>query len=255
MLRGVDPASSDDDDREFEASAAGRGGGGTRAAAKASAARLVAEEFGLRAGDLPATLLGVDVLGRLNLRPILADEMRQLATELEAETREQIQARAPPKTGSASASTAVPTAPAGAAASAAQRAATSDAPARRQRGAAADEEPRASSALSLSLLEQFDGATFGPRASVSARRRAALCWRSAVPAPSTGVVAGAVAAVPPRVPRVCACCMRLARFRCPECAGRSASASTQFGDPDGGLVCSRACLEVHAATRCGKHVA
>jgi hypothetical protein len=55
--------------------------------------------------------------------------------------------------------------------------------------------------------------------------------------------------------RLCSCCGRMARYRCPDCfAGAKGSSSAVFSDPDGGLVCGMACLDTHKMFRCGKHV-
>lgn len=56
-----------------------------------------------------------------------------------------------------------------------------------------------------------------------------------------------------RVVRLCSCCGRMARYRCPECCA-GPKGSTVFADPDGGLVCSLACFDTHKQFRCGKHV-
>ncbi len=63
------------------------------------------------------------------------------------------------------------------------------------------------------------------------------------------------AAADKKVVRLCSCCGRMARYRCPECfAGAKGSSNAVYSDPDGGLVCSFACFETHKQFRCGKFV-
>ncbi len=260
----------------------------TMTAAKKAIIKSIADEFGNKElAELPF-LHGIEPLsgGRLNLRRVFLDQYKQLAAEKDEEEKEKRQGA---KTNNAKS---IP--------SNAQGSMNSllfvsiSGPTRRQREEPEKEEAStannnkknttttttttttakkkqlenenkneeqngvvAAPQLPLTLLELFPSNSYGPSIILSEKRQDLVRWRTTTTTNKNEFQVK-------KTTRICSCCARLARYRCPVCAPKMTSAShvgggggegsTLFSDPDGGLVCSEACLELHSATRCGKHV-
>lgn len=226
-------------------------------AAKKAMLKDIADEFGNKdLADLPF-LHGVEPLtgGRLNLKRVFTDQFKLLIAEKDEEEKQKKvqQMQQQQKTSSTAAS----------------NSATIVLPARRKREGEEDEKQEGKQNFPLTFLELCQATSYGPKIILSDKRMNLVRWKNNERNEVEGNTNSSnettrIVVMDPvsiKTTRICSCCARLARFRCPVCynytknnSNASTTGTTIFSDPDGGLVCGQACLELHAATRCGKHV-